>query len=282
MISSITKNRIYSYLRDIKFTDFLRDIDNNILLDKIDDLLFDDIIDEKLTDPDYLNSIGIYYHIDHKINKAINYYQKAIEVHSIDAICNLSSLYQYQLGDIQLAKKYLLMGCEKNSTRCMYLLGILYQYQLNDIQLAKKYLLMGCEKNSTRCMYSLGILYKSLNEYNLADKYFLFGANNYLIDIKYAKKCIAEINLSLDCDFNIDLAIKAYDYLDDYNMNEFNERICNSLKLINKIKKNEPIMALVEIECVCCQITEQCVFMKCGHSICYNCYLNKTSCRLCK
>jgi tetratricopeptide (TPR) repeat protein len=89
----------------------------------------------------------------------------------------IGSQYEYIKKDIDLAKKYYLMGVEQECPRAINNMGLIYSRQ-NKLELAEKYYLMAIKYNNPTAMANLGALYEKQNKLVLAEKY-------YLMAIKY-------------------------------------------------------------------------------------------------
>ena len=307
------KQYIYDYLGD-NYIYNLDDYNDNIILRLIYLLLNNGIIDGNIMDHNYLNIIGIYYII--KSNPTLyndvdnyvlaeKYFIMAIDKNNIDSIHNLAVLY-YINRRYQLAEKYFLMAINKSHTRSMNKLALYYEQICSNYQLAEKYYLMAVEKKFAPSMNNLGLYYEQIDKnYQLAEKYYLMAIElksitamfnladlynktdrcelafkYYLMGANYNHmKCINNLNKLISSKQNIIWMNQAYSYLNDDNINLFNNIICKSLHLLKEIKNNKFIIA--KIECICCMNIEKCVFLNCGHAICCECMINKMKCRLC-
>ncbi len=149
-------------------------------------------------------------------------------------------------------------------------LGHYYEEQ-KDYENMKKYYLMAIEKGYPDSMSNLGYYYLEQKDYENTKKYFLMGAEmNHQISIK-------AINDYLEENFDICFASKAYRYLSETNLKKLNEKICECYKFFEESK--DFTEAATKFECINCYNSENCVFLKCGHGICYKCH--GQLCRLC-
>ncbi len=120
-------------------------------------------------------------------------------------------------------------------------------------------------------MNNLGHYYKEQKDYENMKKYYLMAAEmNHQISIK-------AINDYLEENFDICFACKAYNCLSENNFKKLNEKICEHYKFFEEL--NNFTEATLKFECINCYNLENCVFLKCGHGICYKCH--GQLCRLC-
>lgn len=251
---------------------------------------------------DYYDEKGIY-------DKMEKYYLMAIEQNkggSNIAIIKLAAYYQ-SIGEIDQMIKYYNMGIERGHDYAIMCLGAYYE-DVGNVEMMMKYYLMGVEKGCAACMLSLGKYYANIDDTEQMEKYHLMahrcGNENgmrYLADYyekkkDYAKvkeyliKCIIELDRSTRCkrrinemlatNFDIDLALDVQPCLDNNNMARLNKAICRVLYLAN-----DPSDNMNDIVChFCCVLCKkedvQCVYLECGHTVCYRCY-GKAKCSLC-
>ncbi len=132
-------------------------------------------------------------------------------------------------------------------------------------------------ENYTWAYCWLGSYFKQQNQYDNMTRYWFIGASLYDQD------CITSINSYLQNDYALDFAMYMYSFLNKNNLNKLNKIICNFYKLEDKLKKFD-YGKLKEVtfnfECIKCLKVAKCVFLYCGHAICYSCF-GKNECRLC-
>ena len=155
--------------------------------------------------------------------------------------------------------------------KAMLKLARYYLDKERDINSMRKYYLMAFENGSEEGIIKLAEYYQKKKEYDRMRCYLLEGA----VEI-HSKQCMNKINQFLASEFDIDFAFEAYEYLDEHNLDKVNKIICKVIRL----SKDEPTNMLSRFCCLACkQENIECVFMKCGHPICYQCY--GKACPLC-
>ena len=207
-----------------------------------------------------------------KINKELaeKYYLMAIEKGDSEAM-NYLGLFYEERGNYDLAEKYYQMAAEKGYRDAMYNLGLHYEQNQPNLVLAKKYFMMAAEQGDTDAMYDLGCYYVEIDK-EFAVKYLLMGAGNE------SQVCIDKINNMLTLKFDVGLAIKAHAFLDEANLNELNKIISLVLQMTNDGSQNQIVYRFC---CMVCKENDiECVFLKCGHPVCFRCY--RTECALCQ
>ncbi|XWV26700.1 hypothetical protein QJ857_gp0357 [Tupanvirus soda lake] len=192
---------------------------------------------------------------------------------------NLAIIYGDVEENYELAVKYFLMAIEKGCSAAMYNLASHYEDIDKNYELAIKYYLMAIENEDADAMHSLAMYYQKIEKNDvLALKYYLMAAHSQ----NYSS--VKKINNKLKKHFDIDLAIKAYNFLTSENLAKLNKKICKTL-LVEKIMNQNA----AEINNVCtifcctnCKLEQvKCVFLECGHSICAQCYQQITKCPIC-
>lgn len=247
-----------------------------------------------------MNNLGRCYEDLEEYDLVMKYYLMAIDKGSVRAMNNLGLYYHQEIKNYELTEKYLLMAIEKDEPLAMYNLGTYYQ-KIGNYGLMEKYLLMAIEKGDTDAMVELAEHYQAKIDKN-GDylKYYLMAIDNGRYEIvsrlqevidkeefeRYlilgadhgSEKCIRKINRILDKFFDIELATKAHAYLNDQNLAILNKTICHVLRIA---EKNSSAEILYRFCCVDCKEGDiNCVFLKCGHPVCYRCY-DDAKCRLC-
>ncbi len=212
---------------------------------------------------------GLYFLTKYECSRAKKYLLIAFENGSSSAAVSLGN-YRNKMGDYESMKRYYLMAIEKGNDYAMNNLGHHY-YKKKDYENMKKYFLMAIEKGNSNAMYNLAYYYMDQKDYENMKKYFLMaaGMNN--------ESSIKAINDYLEVNFDICFACEAYHCLGEANLRKLNEKICEHHKLAEELKSFTD--ATTKFECINCYNLENCVFLKCGHGICYKCH--GQSCRLC-
>jgi len=82
--------------------------------------------------------------------ETIDYFLKAVEQKSIEALLQLGLLYHNQLKDYQNAEKHYLMAAEKGNTNAILYLANLYYRELKDYNNAEKYYLTAVKEGRKR------------------------------------------------------------------------------------------------------------------------------------
>src|SRR5581483_9232657 len=135
---------------------------------------------------------------------------------------------------------------------------------------------------------------------DLAEKYYLMATLN---NNSYAKKKINEI---LEKEFNLELAVKAENFLNKKNKKKINEILEKEFNLELAVKaanflnkKNKKILNLAlcyilnnkdktynssvakKVSCGKCKVDNIVIFLICGHPVCINCYQANIKCTIC-
>lgn len=296
---------IYKHLESLNmsFHKNMINIDNEESLKIIHDLFINNVIlDTEFTDSVIYCYFAMYYHIKKKLRKAILNYKKAIKLGNTDAMVHLGSLYYhdkyympkalnmyleafekgnrnavnyieefYRPGNYEEMAKYALIGVSQGNTKSMLCYGD-YSIWLRNYDEASKYYLMAFENNNLDSLLRLGKMYWGQDNHEMAIKYFLIGANMFV------KDCIDNINLIISSDHlkineYTKFALDCYDHLNEENLNKLNGII--------SLKNSDYSKALATIDCVICKNICECVFMKCGHSICAKCFF-ENKCNICQ
>ncbi|MDR0386119.1 MAG: hypothetical protein LBH60_08585 [Prevotellaceae bacterium] len=142
--------------------------------------------------------LGQYYHYNDNcldLEKAIEWYEKAISYYSSSAMLNLSFIYLYndKYKDISKGFKYIDMAIENGNVRALgekafFLLETGEEYK--DIPMARELLEKAYDAGDGYAAYRLGLGYQSAEfseepDYNAAFKYYLAGAGrDYLYAIE--------------------------------------------------------------------------------------------------
>ena len=129
---------------------------------------------------DILNCMGLYYNfIKKQYNKAIYYYQKAINKGHLYAISNISKLYIYDQLDLVKAKKYIKLGINKNNINSYIDLGdinVIY----NKFDIANTYYdkYLQLSTNTLEADKIVAIKYEVIKKYSKAQKHYMLAINN--------------------------------------------------------------------------------------------------------
>ncbi|MFY0598492.1 MAG: SEL1-like repeat protein [Cyclobacteriaceae bacterium] len=122
---------------------------------------------------------GYLYDEQGDMEKAEEYYLKAIEKEDSGAMYNLALLYKNVLYDYEKAEKYYLKAVEKDHLNAMYNLAFLYENVHKDYKKAEEYYLKAVEKGHSEAITNLGLLYNEVfKDYIKAEKYYLLGMEN--------------------------------------------------------------------------------------------------------
>jgi tetratricopeptide (TPR) repeat protein len=242
-------------------------------------IIYDSLIHNNLLDPEEFQDpiiyfyYGVYYnHVKNNKEMMKMHYLMAIDKGCDHAMHNIARYYQDN-KDCSKAEKYYLMAIEKGNSNSMFSLSVYYEYK-NDYDKMLKYLSMMIEKGfiTEQLIQKLTSYYEKQKDLTQVKKYTIMGTN-----LNFAS-CIGKINTSLQDDFDLDLAIECYNHLNEHNLTRLNKLMSS----FNKIKRESPmnlINVTAIIDCTNCLETMDCIFIKCGHPICYHCFGQK--CRLC-
>jgi hypothetical protein len=165
----------------------------NFLVDDIYNLIVNNIkcdVDSLNNDIMYLYS-GIYYTYIEQNNELVKkYYLKAIDCGNDSAMNNLAHYYY---------------NCDVNNN-----------FNVNN-ELAIKYYIMAINKGNTVALHNLGSQYVNIN-YEMIDKYYSLINTN-------TKEHNCLVNMLLNKNFNIDFALRVYDFLNLENIDKLKQNI---------------------------------------------------------
>ena len=222
-------------------------------------------------------NLGDYYLQLKEYQQMIKYYLMAVEKGNSIAMRYLGNYYRYMKKDHDLMKKYYLMAIDNDDSRAMKQLANYFQYEVKDYDLMEKCYLLPIEKGTniemiTRAVDQLIYHYKKIvRDEAKIKEYLLIGANHGL------QHCINELNHQLSKKFDVKFATKAYAYLDKKNLDQLNDILCFALKMAHGSPE-----IIYRFACSICKANDiECVFLKCGHPICYKCYSNPPKCTIC-
>lgn len=213
--------------------------------------------------------VAQFYGSEQNYDKMKEYLLMAIGKKNIEAIKKMAEHYQYTEKNYDEMKIYYQMAIDYGDISAIIDLGFYYQ-NIKNYEEMKKYYLTAIEKGSSDAMHRIGYYYETSENYDKMTEYYSMGSNIG------NKKCIDRINWILERRFDLTLALSGYNNLSHYNMATLNNILCQ----FNKVNPDLINNAMYEIECIICYKFDKCVFFKCGHAICINCY-GKHPCRLC-
>jgi TPR repeat protein len=183
----VTETRSYLTKAQSKLNEFISESDHELHTAAIEAMERSDFgkaigLLEKVKNKDHYdyNTLGLVYAISKiDIDKAKEYFKKAIEKQHAYAMYNLAYLYQTEFKDLKKAEQYYLMAVEKQHSDAMHNLASLYQTAYKDLKKAEKYYLMAIDEQNSDAMFNLALLYhKELNDYKKAEQYYLMAVEH--------------------------------------------------------------------------------------------------------
>lgn len=233
------------------------------------------LIDENLA-IDHLAGLYLYYGDP---TEGIKLYRSAIERGNYDAAGKLGE-FMFNTGKHDEAKNLFELGCSNGNVMCIKLLSVYYKFK-QDYESSYKYLEMAAEYDDIDSLTEISAKNRALYFSTFKDEYYEKMKKYYLIllhkGIKSTETYINDSIKSIPVKKIVDFYSSFYDFLNDKNKRDFNIIITSILKA----GKNDQAY-LTKILCINCKKEELCVFIKCGHPICYCCYnTNKNVCSLC-
>jgi TPR repeat protein len=246
---------------------------------------------------------GIYYKIKKDFQSMKNHYLIAIHLGNSYAMYNLGNHYYsqkdyenmkkylnlsisygntfalVQLGeyclesrDFENMKRYMMLAAEKGNLNAIMRLINYFECTEIDLRQKEKYLIMAIEKNDINSYRKLLLSYIEMKDYDRFKEFFLKYPHLYNNEIIY------EFNNILFNNFDFEIAVESYSYLDERNLHRLNEIMCQLMKMKNHVHSNLS-QVMTQIDCTQCHKVSECVFLKCGHPVCYQCYNQK--CGIC-
>lgn len=226
-----------------------------------------------------MNKLATLYIENESSDKAIELFLRAISKGYLDSYKHSGDYYK-NIGDISNAEKYYLLGASKGHIPSMIQLSEHYML-LNNHKESDKYLEMSADHGDTSSLHKLSsdnwaMYFKTFKDeyYNKMKKYYLMLLH---IGDTITKNYINNVIRGIPHDKLIDFYTTFYDFLDDNSRRNFNIIISSVLKAITSDQN-----FLTKILCMNCKIEKSCIFVKCGHPICCDCYdVIETICGLC-
>ena len=211
-----------------------------------------------------MNKLGHYYYdVKKNYSEAVKYFKMAIDKGNANAMHNLGYYYDDIEKDYVNAIKYYMMAIDKGNACAMNNLGLYYYHIEKDYVNAIKYYMMAIDKGNLDALNNLGIYYYNIEkDYVNAIKYYIMAINNGNSD--------AMNNLEKLFINNIDVYIN-YILLNNYEPTD------DKLTFI----KNHLIKDTLEC-CICYENFNYYIKTDCDHKYCYKCFLQLTSCAICR
>ena len=265
------------------------EIINSQSLNIIHDLLVNGVEHRGWDDTDGVVNLyySIYYqYVKGRFNKlgsrqereALSEIYNAMTTHYLAAIDRGNDMAMYYIGRYylemdkhDLMEKYYTMAIAKNNIHALYDLGRYYQCRVEN-KIPYRSVPAGCgewkeEFDDSHGMTKLDYCQKC-EEYAKMKQCYVTGA--YLS----SRSCIDELNEFLHAIFDVEFAIEVYSCLDNDNLIKLNRELCKMYRVMDSICENpwnyKAVSCLKCLECKRDGII--CVYLSCGHPICFKCY----------
>ena len=216
------------------------------------------------------------------------HFGKAVDKGHVNAMWEMINFYTHKNRELKI--KYLKMACEKNDIKAVkeivtYYYDEMKKSPIDNTDVYKKYLLQGCLLYNQEIVDRMNSYLKNesnwdvpwINQvYSLLDGSNLKRLNSYIIKLLNIRDICKTQGTSLDQMMTYHKEFKKRK-LDLINLDplEFYEQLQHILEKNNGY--GPPLMS--QFECQKCTNVRECVYLKCGHSICYICFDNFDKCK---
>lgn len=210
-------------------------------------------------------NLGIFYQNQKKFDKMEKYFEISVKNGNGNAMMKLGLYYQSE-KNYEKMKNYYCMAILNKYYEGALKMGLYHKYIDIDVKQMLFYFNIAKQQDIDEALFELGDYYDKINSVEIANKY-------YSKAVQYCNKNAARrVNENLEKKFNIKLALKCYNKLNEKNLHEINNILVNFYEIKHLIgtKNCQNCLKLAEV-----------LKYKCGHEICFKCYKSSTNCRFC-